>query len=141
MKLTLTIFLVCAAAWSFACSPTVTEESARPSTGTILAGHGPHGPKKQKETVLDDQCDVEFQYNASNDLVDIKATPRSAGTRCTVSSAGTTPTIGNLQILDSSGSVTFGPAGPHAAVTGKMICYGPPIPSPPRCVCTGTTCP
>jgi hypothetical protein len=36
-------------------------------------------------------------------------------------------------LQENSGSITFG--------TGTTTCYGPPIPSPPRCVCKALPCP
>jgi hypothetical protein len=41
--------------------------------------------------------------------------------------------VNGQPLVGNTGSITFG--------TGTTICYGPPIPSPPVCICTKKPCP
>src|ERR1700675_2004201 len=68
------------------------------------------------------RCLAKLTYNNSGDLVSVETdTPG-----CFV---GQGPLLVNgKELQDNSDSITFG--------TGTTTCYGPPIPSPPRCVCT-----
>jgi hypothetical protein len=41
--------------------------------------------------------------------------------------------VNHKPLVGNTGSITFG--------TGTTTCYGPPIPSPPVCICTKKPCP
>ena len=72
------------------------------------------------------KCLAKLTYDKSGDLISVETDPP-----CVV---GQGPLVVNGQALqDNPDSITFG--------SGTTTCYGPPIPSPPRCVCTRTPCP
>jgi hypothetical protein len=98
---------------------------------------------EEKFVVLDGRCIATLKYNANGSIEDIIAVSTDPKD---VNSCGVTEkedlTIGGVKLLDNSGSITVETEGQGVRGSpGKMICYGPPIPSPPRCVCTAKPCP
>ena len=72
------------------------------------------------------KCLAKLTYNNSGDLISVETDPP-----CIV---GRGPLLVNgKELQDNPDSITFG--------SGTTTCYGPPIPSPARCVCTATPCP
>jgi hypothetical protein len=112
---------------------------------------------EEKLYVLDGKCIATLKYNANGSIRDITAESVDPNDRnsCGVANKENLTSYG-LPILDNAAGITFGldnlptqtssaRAAAASASTatggGKMICYGPPTPSPPRCVCTMNPCP
>jgi hypothetical protein len=112
---------------------------------------------EEKLFVLDGKCIVILKYNANGSIKDITAqsTDPTDTNSCGVTDKENLRAYGQ-PVLDNAAGITFAlenvdpqtssartasASGSTAAVSGKMICYGPPIPSPSRCVCTMKPCP
>jgi hypothetical protein len=89
---------------------------------------------ERRERVAGGECVAVLRYNPLDERsftveVDKAASENS---NCLVEDAKDKLFV-NGQPLQHAESITFG--------TGTTTCYGPPIPSPPRCVCTRRPCP
>jgi len=89
-------------------------------------------PITRTELVAGKQCVAKLTYNDRGQLVDVDTDPpcyTGAGQLFIVVEPGN-----NREPLQNNPEgITFG--------TGTTTCYGPPYPSPPRCVCTRRPCP
>jgi hypothetical protein len=98
---------------------------------------------EEKIVVLDGRCIATLKYNANGSIEDITAVSvdPSDTNSCGVAEKENL-TVRGIKLLDNSGSITLEvEAHGVRGSAGKMICYGPPVPSPPRCVCTAKPCP
>jgi hypothetical protein len=96
--------------------------------------------------VLQGECVVTITYNDDGTMKDFKvANPDGDTKKCSADNVASPPLPPGLTLKENSGSLTFvHGTGPHTQAadssSGKMICYGPPIPSPPKCVCVSGPC-
>ncbi|MGH8512190.1 MAG: hypothetical protein ACREU8_12645 [Gammaproteobacteria bacterium] len=86
--------------------------------------------RTQDVTVAGGQCIAHLFFDASGKLVDVTTDPP-----CFEGSADGGLFIGPDEVHNNTG--------PHGISFGgnTSTCYGPPSPSPPRCVCTKAPCP
>jgi len=126
---------------------------SRPKIGTVLIRSGskllescliatpgiaadPFQPIFQSQTALvaGGKCQVNLTFDASGNVVDVNP---AAGSTCIKYEGPVTVTIGNnvgpLRNNTSPHGLTFG--------NGTTTCYGPPVPSVPKCICTAAPCP
>lgn len=102
----------------------------------LIAGPGVTGDpfqpvfQEQLVTVAGGECVAHLFFNPSGKLVDVTTDPP-----CFAGSAVAGLFIGLEEVRNNTG--------PHGLSFGNntTTCYGPPSPSPPRCVCTKTPCP
>jgi len=107
---------------------------------------------EEKLLVLDGKCVAVLKYSANGDIKEVaaeKADPNDQSVSCEVVNKENLFSAYGMPVVDNSGGLTLenphvsaaGAAGASAATaSGKMICYGPPIPTPPRCICTMSPC-
>ena len=146
MRYKLPLLLVCAAALCASCIflPSFLVSGRRPIAS------------EEKFTVLDGKCIVTMKYNPNGTLRELTAASADPNDTTSCGKAEKNDlTVGGMPVLDNVGGITLGVEGGQpraasstgaasaraAAASGKMICYGPPIPSPPVCVCTSNPCP
>jgi hypothetical protein len=131
MKLRFLMLGICAVGALHACTPSPIVFPP----GTIAAETG-YKPQllERRERVAGGQCVVVLRFDPSDQrkfLVEIDK-QQSENSSCMVEDAPGKLFV-NGEPLQHAESITFG--------TGTTTCYGPPIPSPPRCVCTRRPCP
>jgi hypothetical protein len=125
-------FVACVAVLCAACSlPSFLSTDRRPRGS------------EEKFVVLDGRCIATLKYGADGSIEDVTAVssdPDDTNSCGVAEKDGLS--IGGTKLLENSGSVTLEVEGQGIrAGRGKMICYGPPIPSPPRCICMAKPCP
>ena len=106
----------------------------------LIAGPGVPGDafqpvfQSQRALVAGGKCLVDLVFDGNGNVVDVQ---NVAGSSCIRYEGPVTVTIGNntgpLKNNTSPHGLTFG--------NGTTTCYGPPIPSTPRCICTQAPCP
>jgi hypothetical protein len=93
-------------------------------SGGDVSGEDPFQPRTITETVLaaGGKCQVELIYDARGNLADVK--PITSGCMVTIGN----PTVNGQPLRNNTGryGITFG--------SGTPTCWGPPVPSPARCV-------
>jgi len=100
----------------------------------LIAGPGvagdPFQPVSVTQTVLaaGGKCEVDLIYDTAGKLIDIDVLPPCEKFTGDVLIEGK-----KLQNNTNPSGITFG--------DGTTTCYGPPVPSPARCVCTKKPCP
>jgi hypothetical protein len=146
MKARLLLLTLCTAMSSVSCF----------SVPSFLISNRRTVPSEEKLFVLDGKCIVTLKYNANGTIREVTAV--SADPNDTNSCGTTDKDLQPYGIVDNAGGITFSFENPQASAGraavasaassgsvapagGRMICYGPPIPSPPRCVCTMNPCP
>jgi len=140
MKARLFLLAICAAFSSISCF----------FLPSFLVSNRRTVPSEEKLFVLDGKCIATLKYNANGTIREITAVSADPNDRnsCGIADKDLQP----YGIVDNAGTITFSLENPQAAGgrtasasvatgSGKMICYGPPIPNPPRCVCTMNPCP
>jgi len=118
MKSGLVLLAMCVALSGFCCSPPRSEMAG----GKCKPGHTPGG-----------RCAYKPKCDASGGLIDVDTDPPCFKGKAEGASAlrvNGEPLIEKESQIDW---ITFG--------TGTSTCYGPPIPSPPICICTKAPCP
>ncbi len=100
---------------------------------------------ERRELVADGKCVALLKYDpvddskfkvdldTGNSLNDKNCTAGNAADPANPADPATKLSVNGKPLTYNSGSITFG--------DGTTTCYGPPIPSPPRCVCTAKPCP
>ena len=107
-----------------------------PSEPTQRIARDEFQPIVQSQTALvaGGKCLVNMTFDGDGNLVDVNPV---AGSSCIKYTGPVTVTIGsNTGLLKNNTSphgLTFG--------DGTTTCYGPPIPSVPKCICTRAPCP
>ena len=103
---------------------------------TVLVGGG----KCVEELVAGGKCRAKLTYDEKGKLIDVNTDPpceRGLATRGLWVTTNEPPleNTGSIRqpLVENTGSITFG--------TETSTCYGPPIPSPPVCICTRKPCP
>jgi hypothetical protein len=88
------------------------------------------GSCELKKVVLG-KCDAELKKDRDGKVIDAYTVLPCH----TSKEEGSAPRllVNGEPLVENTGSITFG--------TGTTICYGPPIPSPPVCICTKKPCP
>jgi hypothetical protein len=106
----------------------------------LIAGPGvagdPFQPIFQSQTALvaGGKCQVNLTFDAGGNVIDVNP---AAGSSCIKYEGPVTVTIGS-----QTGPLKNN-AGPHGITfgNGTTTCYGPPVPSVPKCICTALPCP
>lgn len=148
----LVFLVICAMIWSLSCNKNVEESK---SGGSSIQASGltmqRANERRNKEEIelFDGECisEIEYFYEKDGKLKDVK-----------IKSKHVKGLTGNCQdvklekdkikyngwvVTDNPGWLTFAPdpSEPGPRNHGPMKCYGPPVPSPPRCVCLHSPCP
>lgn len=100
------------------------------SPGDVTALNGKPWPIFKQEKVANGQCTAIVTYNNKGDITDVTSPDCNVGQQKLFITADK---VNFYELIGSSESLTFG--------SGTTTCYGPPIPSPPKCVCTALPCP
>ena len=123
MKSQIALFVLFAAFTSSSCSQTI----------SVSSGGGAVSPFQtiqltRTALVAGGKCIAKLTYK-NGQLSEVDTDTQG----CFVGEATSPLLINGQPLQDNPDSITFG--------SGTTTCYGPPIPSPPRCVCTRTPCP
>jgi hypothetical protein len=103
---------------------------------SVQSGKGGGSPASQFQTipltrtalVAGGKCIAKLTYK-NGELSEVDTDTQG----CFVGEAKSPLMVNGQPLQNNAESITFG--------TGTTTCYGPPIPSPPRCVCTALPCP
>lgn len=129
MKFGLVFLATCAALSCVSCSasryghgPTVAVGGRNGTSDLVVGG------KYVEELVFGGTCRAKLTYDENGHLTSVATEPP-----CHTGEAVKGLSVNGEPLVNNTGSITFG--------TGTSVCYGPPIPSPPKCICTRKPCP
>ena len=129
MKVELVVLAMCAALSGVACSALKCGHSPTPpGVGGKCGEQLAVGGKCVEELVFGGKCRAKLTYDGDGKLINVDTDPP-----CFSGEAIRGLSVNGEPLVENTGSITFG--------TGTTRCYGPPIPSPPKCICTKTPCP
>jgi hypothetical protein len=122
--LTMVAVLACAA-----CSAVRGDDRALvKTTGQCVPSDGVSCELKK---VVRGKCDAELKKDSTGKVIDAYTVPPCHTSK--EEPAPPTLRVNGEPLIENTGEITFG--------TGTSVCYGPPIPSPPVCICTKKPCP
>jgi len=125
----------------------VIRSGAKQTESCLIAGPGAAATRDKFQPVFENQtslvaggkCIAHLSFDADGNISDITAQPADPNDKISECAVGS-PETGVLMIGDkplrnntSPHGITFG--------DGTTTCYGPPIPSIPKCICTRKPCP
>ena len=123
MKSRIALFVLFAAFTSSSCSQTISVSSEGGAVSPFQTI-----PLTRTALVAGGKCIAKLTYK-NGKLSEVDTDTQG----CFVGEAKSPLMVNGQPLQDNSDSITFG--------NGTTTCYGPPIPSPPRCVCTRMPCP
>jgi hypothetical protein len=127
MKIRAVFIAICAVISSYSCVTTSRSVLNDSQDITILSKPA---PVAKQEKVANGQCTAVVTYNNKGEIDNVSSPDCEVGQKILYI---TSDKRTFYELKHSSESITFGGA--------TTTCYGPPYPSPPRCVCTAQPCP
>jgi hypothetical protein len=136
MKYSLALLVLCMGISAMGCGRTDDQ-----ITSANAASPTPSRQPTKKHYVADlaQNCEAKITVKQNGDVDKVQITP-GACTDVPNPDMNKLIRVGGWDIVDSNGTIILDKPSIGALAGGKMICYGPPAPSPPRCVCLSGTC-
>jgi len=126
MKFELALLAMCAALLCVSCSGRRCGQ--RPTVSVAGAEEQVVGAKYVEQLVFGGKCKAKLTYDEDGKLANVDTDPP-----CYRGEAVRGLSVNGEPLMENTGAITFG--------TATSRCYGPPVPSPPICICTKKPCP
>lgn len=135
MKNRLALLVLCMGISAMSCGRADDQiTSANAASATVTS----HPTKKHYVADIAPNCEAKITVKPNGDVQKVEITSGA----CRADNSDLTQKVRSegWNIVDSNGTIILEKPTIGALAGGKMICYGPPAPNPPRCVCISGTC-